>query len=92
MFRVFERKRGELMTERGPGGYRRYAQGETVLVVIGILIALQISNWNYDRIEQNQVRVYARALVGELGHDMQMLVPVDAQIGTLLRQIDGLAD
>jgi hypothetical protein len=60
MFRVFERKRGELMTEREPGGYPRYALGGTVLVVIGILIALQINNWNDDRIEQNQVRVSAR--------------------------------
>jgi len=79
------------MTERGPGGSPRYALGETVLVVIGMLIALQIDHWNDDRSEQNQVRVHARALASDLAHDMQMLVPVDAQIGTLLRQIDGLA-
>ena len=28
--------------------YSRYAVGEIVLVVIGILIALQINNWNED--------------------------------------------
>ena len=29
-----------------PLKYARYAIGEVVLVVIGILIALQINNWN----------------------------------------------
>ena len=92
MFRIFRRKRGESVTERKPGGYLRYALGEILLVVIGILIALQINNWNDDRIEQNQVRTYSRALANDLARDKQMLVPVDAQIRTLLRQIDGLAD
>ena len=31
--------------------YLRYAVGEVVLVVIGILIALQINNWNENRKE-----------------------------------------
>ncbi|MGB5383712.1 MAG: DUF6090 family protein, partial [Lutimonas sp.] len=34
--------------------YWRYALGEIVLVVIGILIALQINNWNAKRIENKQ--------------------------------------
>ena len=63
-----------------------------MLVVIGILIALQINDWNDQRIEQNQVRVYARALMSDLAADMRMLVPVDGQIRTLMRQVDGLAD
>ena len=33
--------------------YLKYAIGEIVLVVIGILIALQINNWNNHRIESN---------------------------------------
>ena len=33
--------------------YMRYAIGEIVLVVIGILIALQINNWNLNRKENN---------------------------------------
>ena len=32
--------------------YFKYAIGEIILVVIGILIALQINNWNQDRINQ----------------------------------------
>ena len=37
--------------ENRPLKYARYAIGEIVLVVIGILIALQINNWNEDRKE-----------------------------------------
>ena len=38
--------------------YMRYAIGEIVLVVIGILIALQINNWNEDRKRQNEELVF----------------------------------
>ena len=34
--------------------YSRYAIGEIVLVVIGILIALQINNWNEERKLRNE--------------------------------------
>ena len=33
--------------------YFKYAIGEIVLVVIGILIALQVNNWNQIRISKN---------------------------------------
>ncbi|MBT8324660.1 MAG: hypothetical protein KJO96_05115 [Winogradskyella sp.] len=34
------------MSENKTGKYFKYAIGEIILVVIGILIALQINNWN----------------------------------------------
>ena len=36
------------------GRYFKYAIGEIVLVVIGILIALQINTWNQNRIDRNE--------------------------------------
>ena len=36
--------------------YIRYAIGEIVLVVIGILIALQVNNWNEDRKESLAIK------------------------------------
>jgi hypothetical protein len=36
--------------------YFKYAIGEIVLVVIGILIALQINNWNQDHIAQKETK------------------------------------
>lgn len=37
------------MSNNQTGKYLKYAIGEIILVVIGILIALQINNWNEDR-------------------------------------------
>ena len=46
MFRFFRTYRQRLLTENRISNYLLYAVGEIVLVVIGILIALQINNWN----------------------------------------------
>ena len=40
--------------ENKTGKYFKYAIGEIILVVIGILIALSINNWNEDRKEHGQ--------------------------------------
>ena len=48
MIKFFRKIRYELMGENKTGKYLKYAIGEIVLVVIGILIALQINNWNTD--------------------------------------------
>lgn len=41
------------MQQNKTGKYFKYAIGEIILVVIGILIALQVSNWNKQRIDAN---------------------------------------
>ena len=46
MIKFFRKIRQKLLTENRTGQYLKYAIGEIVLVVIGILIALQINNWN----------------------------------------------
>ena len=46
MLRFFSKIRLKLAAENKPVKYMRYAIGEIVLVVIGIVIALQINNWN----------------------------------------------
>lgn len=49
MFRFFRKIRYKLLDEGHLSKYTYYAIGETMLVVIGILIALQINNWNEER-------------------------------------------
>ena len=49
MIKFFRKIRQKLLTENKFSKYLLYAIGEIVLVVIGILIALQINNWNEER-------------------------------------------
>lgn len=49
MIQFFRRIRQQLLTKNKFSKYLLYAIGEIILVVIGILIALQINNWNENR-------------------------------------------
>ena len=50
--------------------YLRYAIGEIVLVVIGILIALQINNWNEDRKTQQRLTAFLTEIQSDLSNDI----------------------
>ncbi|MEP0133097.1 MAG: DUF6090 family protein [Eudoraea sp.] len=52
MINFFRRIRKKLADDNKPLKYARYAIGEILLVVIGILIALSINNWNEQRKDQ----------------------------------------
>ena len=54
MIKFFRKIRYDLMEKNKTGKYFKYAIGEIVLVVIGILIALSINNWNTTRIQQQE--------------------------------------
>ena len=71
--------------------YLSYAVGELVLVVFGILIALQINNWNEERIEQRQIADYAHALIKDLERDLAMIEVIKSEIDVLINKIDTLA-
>ena len=49
MTKFFRKIRQNLLSEGKTGKYLKYAIGEIVLVVIGILIALEINNWNENK-------------------------------------------
>ena len=71
--------------------YVGYAIGEMVLVILGILIALEINNWNEERIEQQQIANFAHALVRDLEADLAMGAIIKAEINVLIKKIDTLA-
>ena len=55
------------------GRYFKYAIGEIVLVVIGILIALSINNWNEERKTDKQIQLLMNSLVEAIKQDIRYL-------------------
>ena len=73
MIKFFRKIRYDLMSDNKTGKYLKYAIGEIVLVVIGILIALQINNWNENRKNQNELNNINNQIVFELDNDIEEL-------------------
>jgi hypothetical protein len=70
MINFFRKIRKKLADDNKPLKYARYAIGEIVLVVIGILIALQVNNWN-DRIKERSVETkILMEILSNLEHDL----------------------
>jgi len=61
------------MEKSKTGRYFKYAIGEIILVVIGILIALQINNWNESRKEQKLEANFIELLTQDLSADASSL-------------------
>ena len=57
MLKFFRKIRQNLIAENSFFKYMLYAVGEILLVIIGILIALQINNWNENRKQSEQEKV-----------------------------------
>ena len=69
MIKFFRKIRYNLMSKNKTGKYFKYAIGEIILVVIGILIAVQINNWNENQIQKAIERNYVEILVQDLSED-----------------------
>ncbi|NNK09763.1 MAG: hypothetical protein HKP08_00330 [Flavobacteriaceae bacterium] len=69
MINFFRKTRKKLADDNKFFKYSRYAIGEIVLVVIGILIALQINNWNEDRKTTDTEIEYLMRLRSDLAND-----------------------
>ena len=65
MIKFFRRIRQRLLSENKFSKYLLYAIGEIILVVIGILIALSINNWNQQRISHNKEQILLSELYQE---------------------------
>jgi len=73
MLPVFRKIRRKLADDNKLIQYSRYAFGEIVLVVIGILIALQINNWNEERKVNRSIREHLHILRNNLVEDQTQL-------------------
>jgi len=71
---LFLRKiREKLISENKIGRYLKYALGEIILVVIGILIALSINNWNQQRMVKQEAVNYYKNIKRQLLEDTEII-------------------
>lgn len=73
MINIFRKIRYDLMGKNKTGKYLKYAIGEILLVVIGILIALSINTWNENQKKDEQGKIYLNDLKSNITIDIQTL-------------------
>lgn len=73
MLRFLRTIKRRLLAENKVTRYLAYAVGEIVLIVIGILIALYINNWNIERINKEKEQFYLSGLKTEFETSKQKL-------------------
>jgi hypothetical protein len=73
MIKFFRKIRQNLLSEGKTGKYFKYAFGEIVLVVIGILIALSLNNWNQNITFKNELKQIIKEVQNDLNQDLLYL-------------------
>ena len=76
MIKFFRHIRQTLIMENKTSKYLKYAIGEIVLVVIGILIALSINNWNQQRLDAIDRKNIVANLNAEFTQNKQQLLKI----------------
>jgi len=84
MIKFFRRIRQNLLMENKTGKYFKYAVGEIILVVIGILIALQVNNINEQRKSTifevkvlKEIRNNLKTDLIEINEDLSLMVDIN---------------
>ncbi len=93
MIKFFRRIRQKLLQQNRFSKYLLYAIGEIVLVVIGILIALQINNWNERRkaaIEEKEILENLYENLTLAGQQSESLIAQEKELKQLLIDILGI--
>lgn len=78
MIKFFRKIRQKTLTENKFSKYLIYAVGEIILVVVGILIALQINNWNQNQLNNQK--------------EIKILLGVKEELNNLIERLDKWAE
>lgn len=78
MIKFFRKIRHQLLSENKFSKYLLYAFGEIILVVIGILIALQVNNWNQNRLNNQK--------------EIEILTGTKEELKSLIKRLEFYAD
>ena len=90
MIKFFRKIRQKLLTENKFSKYLIYAFGEIFLVVIGILIALSINNWNIHNQEREKELVLVKSMIEDIESDIAQSENVIAKLDLTVARIDSL--
>lgn len=90
MIKFFRRIRQRLLTENKFSKYLIYAIGEILLVVIGILIALSINNWNQNRINQKSEIKILKELKSDFESNYMEIESIIARVDRLHKVTDSI--
>jgi uncharacterized membrane protein YgaE (UPF0421/DUF939 family) len=88
MIKFFRKIRQSLLIENKLSRYLLYAIGEIVLVVIGILIALQVNNWNEGRKELAKSHEILREIAENLEYNNAQFLQEIKEEEAVVRSID----
>ena len=88
MIKFFRKIRQKLLEQNRVSKYLLYAFGEIILVVIGILIALQINNWNEVRKDSIKERLLIDNLNIEFKDNLEDLDSVAKNIDTVIMALE----
>ncbi|MCB0662768.1 MAG: hypothetical protein KDC24_08510 [Saprospiraceae bacterium] len=73
MLNIFKKIRQKLAAENKVTKYLAYAIGEIVLVVIGIMLAIQLNEWNQERVQQKEYHVILENLADEFNRTKDLM-------------------
>ena len=91
MIKFFRKIRYNLMEQNKTGKYLKYAIGEIVLVVIGILIALSINNWNENRKSNLKETQILNEIANSINSDLELYEKIfDYRLDIKKQGIDSL--
>jgi hypothetical protein len=79
MIKIFRKIRSRLLGEGKFSKYALYAIGEIVLVVVGILLALQFNTWNTNSKERVQAKWYLNTMLDDLHYQTQTLKIIEEE-------------
>lgn len=92
MIKFFRNIRRNLINKGKTSKYLKYAIGEIILVVIGILIALQINNWNENRKSEVQEKKLLLNLRGEFQDNLRDLDSIANEVDNVIVSLEKLFD
>ena len=90
MIKFFRKIRQNLLTKNKNSEYLKYAVGEIILVVIGILIALSINNWNEERNNFQKQKLLTKNIIEDLKLDFIHINKSLSEVSGQMNLIDNL--